>query len=108
MQKKYHPKTKNELQELIENPQINLDEIDTSKITDMSKLFYQSKRKDFSGIEDWDVSNVTNMAMMFYEAESFNQPLNKWNVSNVANMSMMFEGSPTKLPVWYDNVILFP
>ena len=37
--KKYSPKTKRELQELIKDESIYLGDIDTSNITDMSSLF---------------------------------------------------------------------
>ena len=66
----------------------NFNWIDTSKITDMSKLFQYS---DFNGhIELWDVSNVTNMEYMFAYAREFNQPIGNWDVSNVINMRGMF------------------
>ena len=61
----YHPKTNDELQELVnklikergENADLN--DIDTSEITDMSSVFYNS---EFNGdISEWDVSNVTGM-----------------------------------------------
>ena len=42
---KYQPKTKEELQELIENESIYLGDIDTSAITDMSYLFIREKNK---------------------------------------------------------------
>ena len=61
----FQPKTKSELKALVENPKVNLGEIDTRLITDMSELFRESSRKDFSGIETWNVSNVTNMSYMF-------------------------------------------
>jgi surface protein len=65
---------------------------DTSKITDMSKLF--KEKRNFNGdISNWDVSNVTNMQEMFYNAKAFNQPIGKWNVSEVTNMKGMFEGA---------------
>lgn len=83
--KTYTPKTKAELQELVGNEAVHLGDIDTSLITDMSELFKDSKREDFSGIETWDVSQVTNMFGMFADAKSFNQPLEKWVVSNVEN-----------------------
>ncbi|EAH8152667.1 BspA family leucine-rich repeat surface protein [Campylobacter lari] len=91
LSKKYHPKTKEELFDLIKNEEIHLSSIDTSSIVDMSYLFYYSKRKNFSGIEKWNVSNVKNMTSMFCGCKSFNQPLNEWNVSNVKDMYGMFE-----------------
>ena len=39
MRKKYRPKTKQDLRKLILNEEIELADIDTSKITDMSHLF---------------------------------------------------------------------
>lgn len=61
----YFPKTKEELKELVKDKSVYLGYIDTSEITDMSLLFNNSCRKDFSGIEDWDISNVENMSSMF-------------------------------------------
>ena len=63
------PKTKDELAEIISERTINdgykcdLNDIDTSLITDMSWLFSCS---DFNGnISKWAVSNVENMMGMF-------------------------------------------
>ena len=84
------PKTKGELKALVDDSKVNLGEINTSLITDMSELFVGSDRKDFSGIETWDVSNVLDMSCMFYGADSFNQSLDNWNVSKVKDMSSMF------------------
>ncbi|WP_415579713.1 BspA family leucine-rich repeat surface protein [Helicobacter labetoulli] len=38
----------------------------------MGGLFYNSTRRDFSGIESWNVSNVTHMNSMFKGAKFFN------------------------------------
>ena len=78
----YHPKTKDELKELVNKliykrgNKANLNDIDTSEITDMTKLFHESK---FNG----DISN--------------------WTVSNVKDMSYMFDKSPLEKnpPKWY-------
>ena len=94
--KQYHPKTRDELKELVDKlikekgNDADLNNIDTSNITDMSYLFKDSK---FNGdISKWNVSNVTNMQAMFADSE-FNGDLSKWDVSNVTNMHCMFNDS---------------
>ena len=88
--KTYKPETKEELKVLVDNKSISLGDIDTSKITDMSELFMESLRDDFTGIEKWNVSNVDNMSCMFLYARKFNGDISSWNVSNVKNMQGMF------------------
>ena len=93
---KYFPKTKQELKAIIkkriekEGNVVDLNDIDVSKITDMSDLFVGT---DFNGdISNWNTSNVTNMLRMFYNCRSFNQYkyISSWNVSSVENMFCMF------------------
>ena len=86
----YKPQTIEELENLVKDESIHLGDIDTSAINYMGGLFYNSTRRDFSGIESWNVSKVTNMSHMFAEAKSFNQPLDSWDTSNVTNMAGMF------------------
>ena len=89
----YHPKTKEELKAVAQNLKVRLGDIDVSHITDMGALFKDSKRKDFSGIEEWNVSQVKNMKAMFADTELFNQPLDSWDVSRVKDMRYMFCGA---------------
>ena len=94
---KYFPENKIELKKLIkervknEGNNVNLNDIDTSKIHNMESLFYSEALKDFNGdISEWDVSNVVSMNHMFYGCHNFNCDLSKWNVSNVKNMRSTF------------------
>ena len=90
----YHPKNKDELQNLIKQlikkrgNEANLNDIDTSEITDMSLLFNGLQK--FNGdISEWDVGNVKDMTSMFNHSK-FNGDISKWDVSNVRNMNYMF------------------
>lgn len=93
MLKKYQPKTRDELVKLVRNLSINLGDIDTSEITDMSFLFVDKDsleppiRSDFSGIETWDTSKVTSMAYMFSRCTDFNLPLS-FDTSNEDNQPL--------------------
>ena len=88
---------KKELRELInqrikeQGNNCNLNDIDVSKIEDMSYLFFES---DFNGdISEWDTSNVKDMSWMF-EGSLFNGDISKWDTSNVRNMDSMFCNCP--------------
>lgn len=62
---KYSPKSCDELKELVDDESVNLGDIDTSAITDMSGIFCDCEREDFSGIEKWDTSKVKNIGSVF-------------------------------------------
>ena len=93
----YHPKTKSELQDIIEQllkergDNADLNDIDTSKITDMSNLFFKEFPHNID-ISKWDVSNVEDMGCMFYNCPDFNCDLSDWVVRKVTNMRYMFRG----------------
>ena len=90
--KKYHPTTKAELKELVNNNKIKLSQIDVSNMTDFEEVFRDCKRTDFSGIENWNVSNVTNFRNCFRDCKGFNADISGWNTSNAKTMSCMFAG----------------
>ena len=70
----YHPKTNGELKNLIEQlikergNEGDFNDIDTSKIKDMSYLFHNIHK--FNGdISNWDVSNVKSNQNIFYNCK---------------------------------------
>lgn len=69
----------------------NLNFIDTSKITDMSFLFYTYINGNLD-VSNWDMPNVTKADHMFYKCKTFNCDLSNWDVSNIKNMKNMFAG----------------
>ena len=102
----YHPQTRDELKDLIDKLieergiKADLNDIDTSAITDMSSMFYNSQ---FDGdISNWDVSNVKNMYGMFYKSD-FNGDISKQDVRSVITTSGMFINSSLEnnKPAWY-------
>ncbi|CRF50497.1 Chitinase [Helicobacter heilmannii] len=105
-QKRYFPKTKEALKEIVKYDMIHLAEIDVSAIEDMSFVFSNSRineegkieytneyfeRQNFEGLEAWDVSHVKNMAGMFWGACYFNHDISGWDVSKATNMESMFQ-----------------
>ena len=111
---KYYPKDKDELLKILKDrlskdSNANLNDIDTSKITDMANLF-----KDlyvFFDIEIgninvsyWDVSNVKNMNNMFANCSNFNCDLSNWNVSDKLkynDITFYKCDSLKNKPIWY-------
>ena len=67
----------------------DLNDIDVTKITDMSDIFRTLDPHNID-ISEWDVSNVTNTEGMFYGCKNFNSDLSNWDVSNVKYMFRMF------------------
>ena len=75
---KVQPKNKIQLKQLVDyafkHNIYDLNFIDTSKITDMSDLFYGLDPYNID-ISEWDVSNVKDMTQMFFKCKNFNSDL---------------------------------
>ena len=105
---KYHPKTWNELRQIIEqrfeelgpgtkHEPVDFNDIDISRIgsfyNDNSKykgIFAYTQFK-YIDVSNWDVNNIKNMSHLFcycWEIKELN--LSNWDVSNVEDMSNMF------------------
>ena len=97
----YQPKDRDELKELIDKliekrgNNADLNDINTSEITDMYDLFTFSNSRFNGDISEWDVSNVKDMSQMFMGSDftGKNGDISNWDVSNVEDMSCMFQHS---------------
>jgi surface protein len=108
------PEDKIELRKIIidrindEGPNCDLNDIDVSKIINMSYLFNAIDYpifRDFNGdVSMWNVSNVKYMNSMFVGCKKFDCDLSQWDVSNVKEMNYAFFFCPTT-PKWYDKKI---
>ena len=96
----YFPKTKKELKDLLKQlieergNEGDFNDIDTSKITDMSNLFFFEDLEFNGDISSWDVSNVKDMSAMFWKCKNFNQDISRWDVSKVLSKVGIFEDCP--------------
>lgn len=104
---KYYPKNESELTNIIHDKIVeekskdkskrvfDLNDIDTSAITDMTKLFWGLQRiLDFDNVDisKWDVSNVKSFNNCFCGFTHFNCDLSGWDVSSCEDFESMFEG----------------
>lgn len=106
----YHPKTWNELRQIIEDryeeqgpgtkvEPIDFNDIDVSGMTTFYNIdnhmgIFQHTDFEYIDVSNWDVSNVKNAQNMFVSCEYLISvgDLSNWNISNVKNMGWMFNG----------------
>lgn len=65
--------------------------IDTSNVTDMSKMFYNCRELRQLDVSKWDASSATDADLMFAGCGQLQTlDISKWNVSNVTKVTSMF------------------
>ena len=80
----------------------DLSKWNTSKVTYMDSMFENSKLTSVGDLSQWNTSKVNNMGYMFTDSKLTSVgDLSHWNISNVNNMMYMFEGSQLTPPSWY-------
>ena len=69
----------------------NIQYLNTSKVTNMNKMFRNCQSLTSLDLSSFDTSNVTDMNGMFYGCESLTSlDLNSFDTSNVTDMNFMF------------------
>ncbi|HFD1735882.1 TPA: BspA family leucine-rich repeat surface protein, partial [Enterococcus faecium] len=73
---------------------IDLDNLDTSNVTNMYCMFlgcfYSTSLNISLDISNWNTSKVTNMGSMFSSCKLTSLDISNWDTSNVTNMYYMF------------------
>ena len=70
---------------------ISLNNVDTSRVTDMSYMFYDAWAVEELDLTDFDTSHVTTMFSMFYWNNSLTDlDITGWNTSALENVKFMF------------------
>ena len=72
---------------------LDLTKLNTSKVTDMSKMFYITYSLTSLDVSSWDTSNVTTMSNMFEGSWIQTLDVSAWNTNNVENMDNMFNSA---------------
>ncbi len=87
MMPSYHLKTKYQLKDIIR------------------KLI--KERGEYADLNDIDTSQITDMSYMFYKSK-FNRDISYWDISRVKDMDKIFKKSPLENnpPVWYKKELL--
>lgn len=93
---------------------LNLNFLDVSKVTDMSRLFADSFYVSVSyawncsiavDISEWDVSNVTNMSHMLDTPRVDFGDLSKWNMDKVTDKTHMFYDPKDEFKINMDEIL---
>ena len=83
---------------------IDVTNLDTSKSTNMYRMFSKTKATTIKGLNTLDTSNVTEMAYMFEETSFADIDVSNFNTSKVRYMSFMFQKSDATSIVGLDKL----
>jgi hypothetical protein len=79
--------------ELIKPKKVNMNNWDTSNVTDIHGLFWNNDIIEEIYIEDWDVSNVETAYGSFYFCKNLKKlNLKSWNFKSCTEFDLMFKG----------------
>ena len=70
---------------------LDISHFDTSKVTDMSYMFYSCQASKLD-VSHFDTSSATNMHYMFCDCQAKELDVSHFDISNVKDFSYMFEG----------------
>ena len=72
---------------------LDVSNFNTTNVTDMDYMFYYCAKLTSLDVSNFDTSNVTSMEEMFSDCYSLTSlDLSKWDTSNVYDMDRMFDG----------------
>ena len=76
---------------------INIKSFNTSKVTDMSSMFWFCEKLTDLDLRNFDTSKVTDMGFMFYECSKLTQITvsNKWVIGSSTDITNMFNNCGT-------------
>lgn len=83
---------------------INLDNLDTSRVTDMQKMFARATGVIELDLHTWDVSNVQNMYQMFIGAKFTGINIDGWQTSSLTNIVSIFNGCVNLVNIDLSNI----
>lgn len=82
----------------------NIGNLNTSKVEDMSYMFYRCNALKTLDLRSWDVSKVKNVKYMFYNCKALTQvDMSGWKLMECTDMYAMFQGC-SELTTVYMNV----
>lgn len=82
---------------------IEIDEWDTSKVTNMNSMFAYCRKFEGDGLGNWDVSNVRDMSSMFQECKNFNGDLSSWKLPKITSLYLTFHKCSNFIGIGLEN-----